>query len=281
MRNRNYTIIGAGKLGKSLTRLFVDNGYNTKLLARDYLSHTKTIKESNVVFIAVNDNRIQAVCDSLLSCLSPGTIVCHFSGAIESNALLSAKTVGCHIASTHPLHTFPTLQAAYDTFNNHDHRIRIVAEGDDAALESVLPLFEQLGFLTLIIETDNKSAYHAACVFACNYLTTLMNLSLQSAQQANLNADQFWTAIQGMIQTTLSNIKQYGTAKALSGPITRGDTHTLNAHLDALSPTLKTAYQQLAMHTIELAAQRGELTDAKLNEMRCLINDTKNGTKEN
>lgn len=269
------TLIGTGKVGKSLAQLFKKNGINANLIGRDYLSKAAIISDSDVIFICVNDNEIKHVCESIAKKLKAKTVVTHCSGAIESNVLNSAKNAGCYIASTHPLNTFPTLEAALKTFENNQHQTSLMAEGDNQALSILLPLFEKLGFQTMRIETSNKAAYHAATVFACNYLSTLMDLSLQSAEVAGIDKTKFWQAIQPLLNATLNNIDQNGTAAALSGPIARGDGLTLEKHLqafDATNANIQKAYRELASHTIRLAAKRGELKDSQINRMKEILN---------
>lgn len=273
------TLIGNGKVGKSFTQLLTKNGISVNLLGRDYLSKTDIIKDSDIIIISVNDEAIEHVCESIASSLKPNTIVNHCSGAIESNVLISAQEKGCHIASTHPLNTFPTLEAALNTFANNQHQTYLMAEGDDQALKILLPLFEKLGFQTLSIKTSNKAAYHAATVFACNYLTTLMDLSLQSAQMAGIDKATFWQAVQPLLNATLNNIsnniEQNDIASALSGPIARGDSITLEKHLkafDANNQNIQKAYSQLASHTIRLAIKRGELEESQIQKMQETLN---------
>jgi len=275
-RNSNITIIGSGKVGTSLAQLFRANNHTVSLLGKDYLDHTDVLSASNLVIICVNDGTIEQVCQNIAGDLAPQTVVTHCSGALESTILISARNAGCFIASTHPLNTFPTLKAALNTFADNNHQSYLMTEGDAQALAILMPLFEQLGFNTLSIKTQSKAAYHAATVFACNYLTTLMDLSLQSAELAGLGRTLYWQAIQPIVSATLKNIDQHGTVNALSGPIARADSSTLKKHVLALKnaePELQQAYCELASHTIKLASKRNELDDAQLQTMQEIIND--------
>lgn len=62
-----------------------------------------------------------------------------------------------------------------------------------------------------------------------------------------------------LIEGTLANIARIGPAKALTGPIARGDATTISQHLDALNAqgldALKHAYLFLGQKTLELATQ--------------------------
>jgi len=174
------------------------------------------------------------------------------------------------VASTHPLNTFPSVAASLSLFNSLDHGTTLFAEGDTQALDLVLPTFKKLGFRTLSLNSKSKPVYHAACVIACNYLTTLMDLSLDTAEQAGIDRHDFWFAIQPLIQATLSNISEHDTTDSLSGPIARGDVGTIKEHLSVLN-TNRDSYKRLGLATLKLAAKRGELSEQQLLSLETLL----------
>lgn len=267
-------IIGAGKVGQSLKQLFELNQHQVTLIGRDIAAYKNQINQAQLVLITTTDSQIKAVCDSISPYLQASTVVSHCSGALNSNVLNSAQQKGCNTASSHPLNTFPSLDAALTTFANTEHGTYLYCEGDKAALELITTVFKPSGFAVVEIDSKAKTAYHTACVFACNYLTVLMDLSLQTAELKGIDKTLFSTAIQPLIQATLSNINTHGTTASLSGPIARGDSTTVNQHIDLLekeSPTIANAYVLLAQHALQLAEQQGQLSHTKLEQLESIL----------
>ena len=146
------------------------------------------------------------------------------------------------------------------------------------ALGILLPLFTSAGFVSVPIEREAKPLYHAACVFACNYLVSLMAMSLESATAAGLDRKQFWASLQPLIRTTLDNIGNKGINDSLSGPIARGDSHTVDYHIQSLnekSPSLTDSYINLGLHALDIAASKNELTEEQLDSLRAILNKEK------
>jgi len=175
------------------------------------------------------------------------------------------------LCSVHPLNTFPNLEAAANLANSADHGTTVVAEGDACVLDKVLPCFEACGFTVQKIDAEAKPLYHAASVIVCNYLTTLMHSGLRTAGLAGLNSDQYWQAIQPLVNTTLANLSR---PQSLSGPIARGDLETVKNHLNALenrAPELGELYRALGKHTAHLAADQEQIDTATCLELEQLF----------
>ena len=272
----NIVIIGAGKVGQSLKQLFDLNQHKATLIGREIENYRDTISEANLILITTTDSAIKEVCKRISPYLNKSSVVSHCSGALNSSILKTAKERGCAIASSHPLNTFPSLSAALNTFANTDHNTYLYCEGDKAALERINRAFKPSGFHIVTIASDAKTAYHTACVFACNYLTVLMDLSLKTAERNGIDTTQFWQAIQPLVQATLTNISEHGTTDALSGPIARGDSETITQHLDFLSKedqSTNDAYLLLAKRALQLANQQGKLSDDKLSQLHTIMNN--------
>lgn len=275
---RNIVVIGRGKVGQSLGGLLKLRGHKLIELNREYEKHLAQVAAADIVLICVNDDAIEAVCQSLANDLRAGTIVAHCSGAIDSSVLVSAQQEDCYIASCHPLNTFPNLGASLAKFANTDHASYLYAEGNHRALEHLLPVFEDAGFITQEIESTAKPLYHAACVFACNYLTSLMDMSIETARAAKLDEKQFWKSLQPLIQSTIDNITHGDTAAGLSGPIARGDFQTIETHLDVLereSTSLASNYASLGIRALEIAQRKGELSKDEMSKLKDILNKSR------
>lgn len=266
----NIVIIGRGKVGQSLQQLCRLAGLPARLLGRSQQEQQHAVANADINILCVIDSQIEALCSALSAYFKSGSIVAHCSGALDSESLVSARRQQCHLASIHPLNTFPNLEAALSLFSSLDHNTSLFIEGDTPALERLAPITAKLGFQSFALTSDSKARYHAACVFACNYLSTLIELSQSTAEQAGLDRNAFWQAVQPLIQSTLSNISKHGPAGSLSGPIARGDTLTIEKHLAALHQT-KDSYKHLGQATLQLAAQQGELSQEQLSTLETLL----------
>lgn len=267
----SIALIGSGKVGQSLAQLMAKQGYSTRLVGKDKTQQRNAVRQANVVFITTSDRAIEAVCQTISPYLQAQTVVSHCSGALNSSALNAAQQQGCATASTHPLNTFPNLPASLALLSDTQHNTFLYSEGDQAALAILTPLFSQLGFTSIEIDSAAKTHYHTACVFACNYLTALMDASLESANAAKIDRSIFWQSVQPLINATLNNISEHGTAKALSGPIARGDNDTIKSHLQVLTQLPDSAhnlYTSLGLRTLEIASLQGELDDSTLNKIK-------------
>lgn len=274
MNKPKITIIGNGKVGQSIAQLFTKKEMEVTLVGRSFIEQQNACRQADITLLTVTDGNIKRVCKALAGSFKMGSVVAHCSGAVNSSALNSAKKNNCHTASAHPLNTFPSLEASLKTFSNEQHGSYLFAEGDQYALDQLLPLFRSTGFNTQIIESQSKPLYHAACVFACNYLNPLMEMSLSTAQAAGLERTVFWNALQPLVQATLNNISELGTAKALSGPIARGDEETLSAHLvelEDVSLNLRNDYSDLGLRALALAIENDELSLEKVKKIEALL----------
>jgi predicted short-subunit dehydrogenase-like oxidoreductase (DUF2520 family) len=272
--NSKIAIIGKGKVGQSIAQLMQRSGMDVSIYDREITQQPHVLEPANLILLTVNDDAIEELCAELAPSFQSGGVVAHCSGSLGSGVLTSATDQGCFVASAHPLNTFPNLSSSLKTFASTKHGTFLYSEGDNEALDVVLPLFQSIGFNTVVLESNAKPAYHAACVFACNYLTVLMDLSLQSAETASLDRDKFWRAIQPLLASTLHNIDVHGTVHALSGPIARGDVQTVASHLASLSKTennLDQAYTLLGKHALRLAAEGGEIDQDKYAALAAIL----------
>ena len=99
---------------------------------------------------------------------------------------------------------------------------------------------------------------------ASNYTVTLHWLAEQLLGTMG-DADAVQAALGRLMQATVANLQEQGTPAALTGPLVRGDTGTIAAHLDALrdfDPAYAEVYAQLARLTYTMASERGTDVDA-------------------
>ncbi|GGY90077.1 Rossmann-like and DUF2520 domain-containing protein [Pseudoduganella plicata] len=278
---RSLSIIGAGHVGRVLGRLFHRQG---AFAVRDVLARSPASAQRGVDFIgagrampgyaglraadcymlAVTDDQIGSACVALAQhvCLQ-GAIVFHCSGALASDRLEPARAAGARVASVHPIRSFADPDAVAGAFAGTFCGI----EGDAAALPVLTEALERIGARPVPIDASAKTVYHAAAVFASNYLVTVLDAALRAYQAAGIPEDVARELARPLAQETLSNVFRLGAPAALSGPIARGDYATVARQQAAVAAwDLATGglYEALIAPTAEVAARKQSFSSAIL-----------------
>jgi predicted short-subunit dehydrogenase-like oxidoreductase (DUF2520 family) len=121
---------------------------------------------------------------------------------------------------------------------------------DEAADRFAADLAGALGLHAVPIAESVRPLPHVACVFASNYLVTL----LQTASRL-LDRDDAVQILAPLARRALDNAIAAGAAMQPTGPVSRGDAPTVAAHLEALhrfDPALADLYVQLARATLPI-----------------------------
>ncbi len=278
-----FNIIGAGRLGKALTRSLIKSGQaQLKAICNADFSKAKLVVEqmgsgvavsrladlpaADLTFITTPDDLISQVASQLASekRLNPQSIVIHCSGVLSTSVLAPLKDLGCHLATIHPLKAFKAGNDDPLIFQDCD----CVVEGDVEAVKIGSTLFEKLGARIIQINQEDKTIYHAAAVTASNYLVTLAATAVQLFNQAGISKVLAKEMTENLMTSSLNNIKQSeNTADALTGPLQRGDLNTLAKHLEVLPDTLKPLYKAAALATLPLTS----LSDALKKKIETLL----------
>ncbi|HEU65957.1 MAG TPA: DUF2520 domain-containing protein [Chloroflexi bacterium] len=223
---------------------------------------------AELVFITTPDDAIACVCGEVQ--WHEGQSVVHCSGAHSVDILEPARKLGAAVGSFHPLQTFADVDQAIANL-----------PGSTFALEADEPLLSTLKELTLLLNGNwvelkpgDKVMYHAAAVFACNYLVTLVKLALDLWQDFGVSPKEATRAMLPLLEGTIKNIEVIGLPACLTGPVARGDLGTIERHLSALesrSPSLLTTYKEMGLQTIPVALAKGKIDEQKAAEMRALL----------
>ncbi len=236
------SIIGCGKVGQTLGRLWQEHhaveiqdilnrstasGINAigfigaGRVARNYAD----LRPADIYLIAAPDDQIAACCEALANadCLSSNSIVFHCSGALPSSILQAASTRGAAIASIHSIRSFAVPEKIINDFADTYCGV----EGEQRALDILAPLFTAIGAQLVTIKSEEKILYHAAAVFASNYLVTLLDTAVQTYGRAGIPQDVALKMMASLVRETTENVLKIGPQQALTGPIARGDVATV------------------------------------------------------
>lgn len=268
------SIIGCGKLGKVLGRLWTERGtftvqqvlnrsIDSALDATAFMGAGKPaagygeLLPAHVWLIAPPDDQIAAACTQLAETgkLRTGDIVFHCSGALPSSMLAAELPPGVTVASIHPIRSFAEPAAALENFAG----CYCGTEGEAAALDVLIPAFRAIGAHTVAIDPAFKSIYHSAAVFASNYLVTVLDVAMNAYERAGIPRDVSSKMLEPLVRGTMDNVFRSGPTAALTGPIARGDMETVRRQYEAVRDWDADAgklYEQLAKLAGKIAARK-------------------------
>nr|WP_212761031.1 DUF2520 domain-containing protein [Telluria aromaticivorans] len=266
-------LVGAGHVGRVLGRLFAASGAFTvqDVLTRSAgsareavafigagraCSEVAAMRPAQVWMLAVGDDAIAPSCAALAAAQPlAGAVVFHCSGAKASGELQAASDAGALAASVHPVRSFADPDAVAAAFAGTFCGI----EGDAAALALLEPAFEAIGARLVHIDPAAKTVYHAAAVFASNYLVTVLDAALRAYQAAGVPEAVARELARPLALETVANVFRIGPEAALSGPVARGDLATVARQQEAVShwdEATGRLYEALLAPTADLARRK-------------------------
>src|SRR4029453_9848626 len=140
------------------------------------------------------------------------------------------------------------------------HGATVAIEGDDQLADLLGRMAEAIGAVPVRLAAGAKSAYHAAAVLAAGGFVALLDAIAELGRVAGLDEQGSLASYGPLIEQTVGNARALGIRAALTGPITRGDRGTLEAHLRTLrahAPDVVALYVPAAGRETALAAARG------------------------
>jgi predicted short-subunit dehydrogenase-like oxidoreductase (DUF2520 family) len=215
-------VIGSGRAGSAIAARLRQRGL------------TVGPDDPELVLLCVPDTAIAEVAAGI----EPGPWLAHVSGATP----LAALAPHTRRFSVHPLQTF-TLARGPEQLDGA--WAAVTAESDDARSQGFW-LAETLGLKPFELADDARTLYHAGAVFASNYIVTLQRAAALLFEAAGAPAE----ALEPLMLRTIENDFE------LTGPISRGDWKTVEAHRAAIHaelPELDDLYETLAGATLALA----------------------------
>lgn len=271
---RNLWILGAGRVGLSLGLalhrarfvgslwissrssdpprhpLFESNQPIARLLSGNAVPDTPP----DIVVLAVPDAAIAQVAGWLADVVSgSATPVLHTSGAFDSGVLEILRSRGNPAGSIHPLVSLPDPIAGADRLTG----AWFALEGDALAIEVGRGIVRALEGKVLTVDRQSKPLYHAAAVFASNYLVAILAVAERLAVESGAHREDAREALTQLARGAVDSVADLGPVNALTGPISRGDESVVRSHLSRLSPEDAALYSVLARATLAIARDRG------------------------
>ncbi len=179
-------------------------------------------------------------------------IVFHCSGAQSVAVLEPLAALGWRVASAHCLLSFTTVATALAQFPGTPCAL----EGDTQACAALRPAFTNIGARCFDIASADKLLYHAAAVFATNFLPVLQDRAEALWQSTGMPAELIPELRARLLRNAVANITALGPQAALTGPAARGDTAAIarqGAAVTTWDAQTGAAYQSLSELALRLA----------------------------
>ncbi|MGW1743109.1 Rossmann-like and DUF2520 domain-containing protein [Nocardia sp. NPDC001965] len=230
---------------------------------------------SELLILAVPDAELAGLVRGLASSgtVRAGTIVAHTSGANGIGVLAPLQDAGALPLAVHPAMTF----------TGHDEDVPRLANAcfgitaaDEVGYAIAQSLVIEMGGEPVRVAEEHRTLYHAALAHGSNHLVTLVLDAVDALRQAlagpGLLGQQIIDGqpnglperlLAPLASAALDNALRRGQS-ALTGPVARGDTAAVAAHLDALAaadPEIAAAYRALSRRTAERAQAPAELRE--------------------
>lgn len=265
-------VVGAGRVGSALARLWHRAGFRIESIASRTPGHAEALAaalsarvarsphesaEADLIVLAVPDDAIKDVVDEWRDLALDGRGVIHTSGAHDRMVLSPLAAQGAQIGSLHPAFPFAAVDLAVDRLPGSAFAVEAV---DEPLRCWLIALVKALEGHALEVPPGAKALYHAALVFASNYTVTLYSLADRLLAAIGAEQESARAALDGLLAGTVANLRERGLPEALTGPLVRADLGTLRAHLAALhavDPALADLYAGLARASYPMLTQRG------------------------
>lgn len=279
--------IGLGSIGKALARALAGAGVPVVAVAsRDPRKATAFSRElpdcrampaqavidrADIVWLTVPDDRIRPVCDSLN--WRPEVAAVHCSGALPAGILDSARSAGAATGSCHPLQILTGAVGDADLLAGSWFGV----QADEPLRSELARLVQAIGGRPMVIVSEEKALYHASAVFAAGMLVTLVGAAAGLWEELGRTSEEGLAALLPLVSGAVEQLRERGLPEALSGPVARGDSGTVEAHLAALraaKPEMIPVYRELSLLSVELSRELGKADPASLDQIRELLKAT-------
>lgn len=277
--------IGAGTVGTALAILLKRRGYEVAAVydnnqaasqhftsrvggSRTLASAQEVSENADLIFITTPDAAIGKVA-SQVNWLKDNNVV-HCSGADSTDILEPARKLGANVGGFHPLQTFAGIDQAIENIPGSTFAI----EAEEPLLRTLVSLAEALNGRWIKLSAGDKPAYHAAAVFASNYMVTLVKMASDLWLTFGGTQEKATKALLPLMKGTLHNIETLGLPQCLTGPIARGDAGTVARHLKVIkekTPSLLFPYKELGLQTLPVALAKGKIDRKQASHLEILL----------
>ena len=263
----NIILAGPGRAGMSLAQAARDAGHEligvlgresaaaaAEQLGSTALSWDELLPAADLLVIGVRDDAIGVIADRLAPRAIGVAGAVHLSGSVSVNALAPLAEVGLATGGFHPLQSLPDPDTGARRLAGAWAGITAADSGLRTTLEA---LATSLRMIPFDLPDATRPLYHAGASAAANYVIG----SLALAERLFAAAGVPWEAAVPLIEAVVKNALELGPDGALTGPIARGDTATVDQQLSAIravAPELEADFANIGRAVAHLAGRAEE-----------------------
>ena len=188
----------------------------------------------------------------------------HCSGAQSSESLASLSDLGWQTASAHCILSFAAAEAAVQQFKG----TACALEGDALAIATLRAAYTGIEAHCFEVSGQNKVLYHAAAVFATNFMPVLQQLAEDAWRATGVPEALIPHLRVSLLQNAVANISRLGPVDALTGPAARGDIAAIQKQAQVVAQwdaQAGTAYAALSGLALRMAKARSDMVATKAN----------------
>jgi predicted short-subunit dehydrogenase-like oxidoreductase (DUF2520 family) len=281
----NVSLIGAGRVGAGVALLLQRSGHHIVAVApedRDSTSRAAAMLgarstspsaaagAAEVVLLGVPDGAIPILARAIGRALEPGTVVCHFAGALGVEALVPVASSGALRAAIHPVQACPDPETTARRLPGSAWGVTC----DEPAAERIGRLIEEdLKGRVVWVDEEMRPLWHAASVTVANGVAALLALGEDILRAVDIEEP---VGVLGPLAAgVVANAREGGGGgPTLTGPIVRGEVATLRSHIEALersAPEALVAYRRAAGVVLTAAQDGGRIDDVTAARIRDLL----------
>ena len=208
------------------------------------------LPRAGILFLAVPDGAVPEMAARIAE-MQPARdlAVVHCSGALRLDALsaLGSNPRG----SFHPLQSFPAPRDR-DAFAGITIAVDATTPG---LLRRLRELARNLEARPRRVRDAERVLYHAAAVFASNYVIASVAEGVRVLEAAGWKRKEAERALLPLVEGAVANLRRRGITEALTGPVRRGDAETVARHLGELEDG--SLYRMLGLVALRIAIEAG------------------------
>ena len=170
-RELTVFVLGAGKVGRGLTRALREKGVKVALRAARRGLPRRI--HASLVIVAVRDRDVPPLAERLVGVVARQAAVVHVAGALDAEALAPLRGACAGVAQMHPMMSFASI-----AFTPSLERGNLLVRGDKVAVARARELGRRLGMVPRMI-----SGLDPGSIFACLNALPLAKLSLSRPQR--------------------------------------------------------------------------------------------------
>ena len=239
-------------------------------------SLSEILDVSDLVVLSVPDSRIRDVADRLAASAEASVgfdrkLVIHLSGSLGNDVLDSLSRRGIAVGGFHPVRAFPHPSAPDADLSGTFFGL----EGDEEVILRLRDLALSLNGVALEIDPGSKSLYHAAACVAANYSVALAEAALHLFQRSGIGEEHRRSLVISLMEQTVRNLRERHPYEVLTGPVSRGDSCTVQRHAESMAedarPEVSQLYRALGEWTALRSFEWGRISSSQYQDVMAAL----------